>query len=95
MSCELVDHYLNELRSGDSENAWHSLVEMGKDIVPRLIAVFRSESEVWKRAIDALARLGSPECAAALAKAMEARSGDKQFREWAQEAMEQVQGEHH
>jgi hypothetical protein len=43
---QLVQHYLAELRLGNRDNAFHSLIEADPAIVPLLIAEFRRESDV-------------------------------------------------
>jgi hypothetical protein len=63
MSLEGIDHYLNELHSGDRKNAWFSLAEMGSDVVPRLVSEFRSESDLEMKTalVDVIGEMRLPE----------------------------------
>jgi hypothetical protein len=42
-------HYLRELRSGDAENAFHSLIEADRTIVPLLMEAFGNDSDTGFR----------------------------------------------
>lgn len=42
---EYANHYLRELRSGDRENALHSLIEADPSVVPLLIAEFHRDPD--------------------------------------------------
>lgn len=46
---QFVQHYLAELRQGDSDNAFHSLIESDPAIVPLLIAEFAREPDATFR----------------------------------------------
>ena len=46
---QFVQHYLAELRHGNSDNAFHSLIEADPAIVPLLIAEFRREPDATFR----------------------------------------------
>ncbi len=41
---DYVEFYLSKLRSGDFEDAFHSLTEVGHSVVPKLIDAFHKES---------------------------------------------------
>jgi hypothetical protein len=43
---QFVQHYLTELRQGNRDNAFHSLIEADPAIVPLLIAAFSREVDV-------------------------------------------------
>jgi hypothetical protein len=43
---QLMQHYLAELRHGDHDNAFHSLIEADPAIVPLLVSEFSRESDV-------------------------------------------------
>lgn len=43
---QFVQHYLTELRHGNRDNAFHSLIETDPAIVPLLIAEFSHEADV-------------------------------------------------
>lgn len=47
---EYVRHYLHELRKGDSENAWFSLIEANSSIVPLLENAYYQENDVSVKA---------------------------------------------
>jgi HEAT repeat protein len=42
---EIVSHYLNELRKGDSENAFFSLIEADRSAIPYLQKAARQETD--------------------------------------------------
>ena len=44
-----IDYYLEMFRQGNSENAFHGLLELDHDILPELIAVFRGEQDIALR----------------------------------------------
>jgi HEAT repeat protein len=41
-----IAYYLEMFRSGDADNAFHGLLEIDCDILPELMAVFRSEQDI-------------------------------------------------
>ena len=45
-----VEFYLEKLRAGDFENAFHSLTEVGHSVVPKLIEAFQTETAPAVRA---------------------------------------------
>lgn len=47
---EYVQHYLHELRKGDSENAWFSLIEANSSIIPLLENAYYQENDVSAKA---------------------------------------------
>ncbi|MEN9675068.1 MAG: hypothetical protein RIS76_964 [Verrucomicrobiota bacterium] len=44
-----IAYYLQMFRSGDAENAFHGLLELDRDILPELMAVFRSTQDIGLR----------------------------------------------
>ncbi len=44
-----IDYYLEMVRRGDTDNAFHGLLEIDRDILPELMVVFRSEQDVAVR----------------------------------------------
>jgi hypothetical protein len=44
-----IAYYLEMFRSGDTDNALHGLLEIDRDILPELMAVFRSEQDIGVR----------------------------------------------
>src|SRR6267378_3280776 len=44
-----VAYYLEMFRKGDTDNAFHGLLEINRDILPELMAVFRVERNVGVR----------------------------------------------
>jgi len=44
-----IDYYLEVFRRGDADNAFHGLLEIDPDILPELIAVFRTEQDTGVR----------------------------------------------
>lgn len=44
-----IAYYLEMFRSGDADNAFHGLLETDRDILPELMAVFRSERDIGVR----------------------------------------------
>jgi hypothetical protein len=46
---QFVQHYLAELRHGDGDNAFHSLIEADPTIVPLLVAEFTREPDATFR----------------------------------------------
>jgi hypothetical protein len=45
---DFLQHYLAELRHGDRDNAFHSLIEADPTIVPLLIAEFSREPDAFR-----------------------------------------------
>lgn len=41
--------YLEMFRGGDADNAFHGLLEIGRDVLPELMEVFRSERDIEVR----------------------------------------------
>lgn len=44
-----IAYYLETLRRGDADGAFHGLLEIGRDVLPELMAVYRSEGDVGAR----------------------------------------------
>jgi hypothetical protein len=44
-----IAYYLDMVRRGDTDNAFHGLLDMDHDILPELMAVFRSEQAIAVR----------------------------------------------
>jgi len=44
-----IAYYLEMFRQGDADNAFHGLVEIDRDILPELMAVFRAERDARTR----------------------------------------------
>jgi hypothetical protein len=44
-----IAYYLEMFRSGDADNAFHGLLEIDRDILPELMAVFRGEQDIGVR----------------------------------------------
>ena len=44
-----ITYYLDMFRRGDVDNAFHGLLEIDRDILPELIAVFRGEQDIGVR----------------------------------------------
>lgn len=44
-----ISHYLEMFRSGDADNSFHGLLELDRDILPELMAVFRSTQDIRLR----------------------------------------------
>jgi hypothetical protein len=44
-----IDYYLEMFRSGDTDNAFHGLLEIDSDILPELIQVFRASHDLGVR----------------------------------------------
>lgn len=44
-STQYIDHYVQQLRHGDKEHAWFSLVEMEPSAAPELIKAYYSETD--------------------------------------------------
>jgi hypothetical protein len=60
---EFAEHYLAELRHGNRDNAFHSLIEADPAIVPLLIAKFSRESDAAFRSelLRVIAEFRSPD----------------------------------
>ncbi len=69
---DYVDHHLRELRRGDSVSAFHSLIEAGPDILPRMEREFQAEADPRVRAalVEVIGQLRQPECLPVLALAL-------------------------
>ncbi|MEN6372840.1 MAG: HEAT repeat domain-containing protein [Armatimonadota bacterium] len=67
-----LEHYLRELREGDAENAYHSLVEAGPAVLPELIEAFNTESCPNMRAtlVKVVWQFGLPETIPFLSQAL-------------------------
>ena len=65
-----VQHYVVELRYGDSDNAFHCLTEADAAIVPLLVAEFTRHTDATFRRdlVDVIAEFGSPESVRFFAK---------------------------
>ena len=46
---EQITYYLEMLRQGDADNAFHGLLEIDRDILPELMAVFRDTRDIGVR----------------------------------------------
>lgn len=46
-----IDYYLELFRRGDTDHAFHGLLEIDRDILPELMEVFRSEQDVGVRVL--------------------------------------------
>jgi HEAT repeat protein len=71
-NADIVAHYINELRSGDAVNAFHSLIEEGAQIVPSIVAAFRKEENPDIRAmlVEVIQQFRTPDSVPFLAEAL-------------------------
>lgn len=44
-----IAYYLEMFRRGDTDNAFHGLLEIDRDVLPELMAVFRNEQDIRVR----------------------------------------------
>jgi hypothetical protein len=125
-----IGDYLEMFRRGDTDDAFHGLLELDPGVIPELMAVFRRERDarvreflveviweyrepsvvpflgealldsepcVWQEALNGLVTLVSPKALdvlrAARTREFPTRRETQEFREWLEEAIEQVEEE--
>jgi HEAT repeat protein len=75
---EQTSHYLRELRGKDHENAQHSLIELGADVIPLVTTSFRAEadSSIRSMLVNIAWRTNSPRALSFLKEALDDEQPD-------------------
>lgn len=122
-----IEYYLELLRQGDADGAFHGLLEFAQPMLPALIAAYRvecdiatraflvniiwqsrdpsivpflgealhdAEPRIWREALDGLVAIGSTTALQTVREArtwnLTSRVATDEFREWLDEAIEQM-----